>query len=263
MHVQPSRCPRPFVFANSRHQPRGVLMLQSLLAAGFVPAAVIEEASDDAAEELAFQLELVERSPAYTELPTTEALCSRFGVAHHCVDDLNGDASAGLLRRHAPDLLLLGDAPLLRDSIFRIPPAGTINIHPGYLPDVRGVNAYIWAVTKSLPQGVTAHFVDSGIDTGRIVVRRAVETACFPTLTSIVLHLARTCGEVAVDVLEAFAAGRLTTLPPAAIKDRPYRQAPRSVIGEARALVEARFRHRPDTASALDMTSTRNEGSLA
>ncbi len=49
-----------------------------------------------------------------------------------------------------------------------------INIHPGYLPYVRGLDAFKWAVYKGLPIGVTAHKITQDVDNGEILIRTQV-----------------------------------------------------------------------------------------
>lgn len=53
---------------------------------------------------------------------------------------------------------------------------GLLNAHPGYLPDYRGLDPVCWAVSRGDPQGATVHFMDEGIDTGPILIRRRFDT---------------------------------------------------------------------------------------
>lgn len=60
------------------------------------------------------------------------------------------------------------------DELLAIARKGAINWHPAPLPDYRGVGGYNFAILDGLTQwGVTAHYMDSDIDTGDIIrVRR-------------------------------------------------------------------------------------------
>ncbi len=49
-----------------------------------------------------------------------------------------------------------------------------INSHPGYLPDIKGLDALKWAVYHDEKVGVTTHFIDGEIDGGVIIERRHV-----------------------------------------------------------------------------------------
>ncbi len=67
-----------------------------------------------------------------------------------------------------------------------IPPApNVINVHPGYLPEVRGLDALKWAIYKGLPIGVSSHIIDDEPDMGYLIERRVVPIYhgdCFFTL---------------------------------------------------------------------------------
>ena len=49
-----------------------------------------------------------------------------------------------------------------------------INSHPGYLPNVRGLDALKWAVYDGQPIGVTVHQLGEYIDAGLIIERKLV-----------------------------------------------------------------------------------------
>ncbi|MBV9110143.1 MAG: hypothetical protein JO306_12100 [Gemmatimonadetes bacterium] len=90
---------------------------------------------------------------------------------------LNGREMEKDVHRLAPDVLLLAGCGLLGDAILSIPREGTVNVHPGLLPWIRGNGAVENAVLRGIPIGCTAHWVDAGIDTGRIIARRLAPLA--------------------------------------------------------------------------------------
>lgn len=56
-----------------------------------------------------------------------------------------------------------------------------INIHPGLLPEIRGASPVNASILFNLPQGVTCHIMDDGIDTGTVISRVTVtEKAVMP-----------------------------------------------------------------------------------
>ena len=58
----------------------------------------------------------------------------------------------------------------IRKPLIEGPKYGCINFHPAILPDWKGCAGYNIAILKKLPQwGVTAHYVDETIDTGKII----------------------------------------------------------------------------------------------
>ena len=47
-----------------------------------------------------------------------------------------------------------------------------LNVHPGLLPFYRGQNPVQWSVRDLAPLGATVHFIDEGIDTGPILLKK-------------------------------------------------------------------------------------------
>jgi phosphoribosylglycinamide formyltransferase 1 len=56
-----------------------------------------------------------------------------------------------------------------------------INIHPGAIPSVRGLDAFKWAILEMQPLGITMHFIDERIDEGEII--SIVKTPVLPSDT--------------------------------------------------------------------------------
>jgi folate-dependent phosphoribosylglycinamide formyltransferase PurN len=76
-----------------------------------------------------------------------------------------------ILRALAPDVIAIGQTGILRPKLLEIPRLGTLNAHPGVLPNYRGIDSFQWAVLNGEIEnvGVTVHWVDRGVDTGPIV----------------------------------------------------------------------------------------------
>jgi phosphoribosylglycinamide formyltransferase-1 len=88
-----------------------------------------------------------------------------------------------------------------------------VNIHPALLPSFPGVNAQRQALEHGVKvSGCTVHFVDAGVDTGRIIAQRAVpvlDTDDEPSLSERI-HAAE--HELLVSVLVDIAAGKVRPL---------------------------------------------------
>lgn len=72
-----------------------------------------------------------------------------------------------------------------------------INIHISLLPWNRGADPNLWSFLENTPKGVTIHFLDSGIDTGNIVVQEETSFSANETLCSSYRKLSN----LAVDLL--------------------------------------------------------------
>jgi len=59
---------------------------------------------------------------------------------------------------------------ILKDEFITHPSKGVINFHPAILPDYKGSGGYNLAILEGLAEwGVSAHYVDEGVDTGNII----------------------------------------------------------------------------------------------
>lgn len=66
------------------------------------------------------------------------------------------------------DLLISNGCPFIL-PVEKLPLAKYVNIHPSYLPDLKGCDPVIGAVLLRRDAGATCHIMDSGIDTGDII----------------------------------------------------------------------------------------------
>lgn len=89
---------------------------------------------------------------------------------------INAPDTVLAIRELRPDLLLsIAYNQILRAPVRAVAPFGALNIHAGKLPWYRGRNVINWAIINGEPEiGVTAHFMDDGIDTGDIVLQRTL-----------------------------------------------------------------------------------------
>ena len=73
-------------------------------------------------------------------------------------------------------VVLAGYMRLLSAGFLARFPAAVINVHPALLPAFPGLRAIEQAVAHGVKVfGVTVHFVDEGVDSGPIILQRAIE----------------------------------------------------------------------------------------
>lgn len=78
-----------------------------------------------------------------------------------------------------PDLIWITDYRyLLPSEILPLAKIGAINLHPSLLPTYRGRAPINWAILNGESSlGLTAHFVDEGMDTGDIITQESYQLA--------------------------------------------------------------------------------------
>ncbi len=80
-----------------------------------------------------------------------------------------------LVERGVELVVLAGYMQLLEPGFLARFPAGVINVHPALLPAFRGLSAVEQALAYGVKVfGVTVHFVDEGVDTGPVILQRAI-----------------------------------------------------------------------------------------
>jgi methionyl-tRNA formyltransferase len=203
-----------FAYLNLESHPRGNLMLAKLTGRGYRPLVVVEERSLQAEQGRSDVLRALGQLPGWREeTPLVEDLCRAEGIEYVRVPDHNGPECEEVLRMVLPEIALLGDTRILRKNIIEIPPGGIINVHPGYLPDVRGNNPYVWALVENLPQGCTAHFIDEGVDTGPILVRQGISVRTGTTYPGLLEEINDACAAMAVEALALVETGMAKGIP--------------------------------------------------
>lgn len=97
------------------------------------------------------------------------------------LDVIRGEGRAESVRAFVtearPELLWITDYRyVLPASLLDTAPAGAVNLHPSLLPRYRGRAPINWAIIHGECRlGLTAHFVDEGMDTGDIIEQHAFE----------------------------------------------------------------------------------------
>jgi phosphoribosylglycinamide formyltransferase 1 len=86
-------------------------------------------------------------------------------------------AMASWARERGAELAVLaGYMQLLDRAFLEAFPRGVINVHPALLPAFPGLNAVEQALAYGVKVfGVTVHFVDEGVDSGPVILQRAIE----------------------------------------------------------------------------------------
>jgi folate-dependent phosphoribosylglycinamide formyltransferase PurN len=95
-----------------------------------------------------------------------------YGVPVATCSDQNSPRAVEQLKQWSPDLAIFTGGDILRDEVLKVPRLGILNAHLALLPEIRGMSSPEWSLLCGVPLGITIHFMDSGLDTGPIVLRR-------------------------------------------------------------------------------------------
>lgn len=108
-----------------------------------------------------------------------------------------------------PDVIcVVAYGKILPKSILEIPKYGCINVHGSLLPKYRGAAPIQWAVLNGdKTTGITTMYMDVGMDTGDMILKREVEIGEDETTGELWDRLAKIGGELLVETLEQIEKG--------------------------------------------------------
>lgn len=95
----------------------------------------------------------------------------------HYVEAVNGEKTEDIIRGLNPDIIVQAGAGILKKNIFSIASKGTLNVHHGLAPEIRGIKSTFWCLYYGLTDliGVTCHLIDENLDTGNIISQHKYE----------------------------------------------------------------------------------------
>jgi len=103
---------------------------------------------------------------------------------------------------------------ILPQAVLDLPRYGTLNIHASLLPKYRGVSPISEAILQGDSEtGVTIMLIDAGVDTGPILLQRAIPIAGDDTTGSLTIKLAELGAGALLEALPLWVQGKITPQP--------------------------------------------------
>ncbi len=118
-------------------------------------------------------------------------------------------AMSAWLREQGSQLVVMaGYMQLVTEEFLDRFPDAVINIHPSLLPAFPGIDAISQALAYGVKLfGVTVHFADTGLDTGPVIVQRAIELPEARELDDVLPHIHALEHQMLPEVVRLFAQG--------------------------------------------------------
>jgi len=112
---------------------------------------------------------------------------------------------------HSPDLILtLGYMRLLNGEIVKKYLYKIINIHPSLLPSFPGMKSQKQAFDYGVRiTGATVHFMDEGVDTGPVILQKAVDVEQEMTVEELSREILKAEHKILVDAIRLYSQDRL------------------------------------------------------
>ena len=147
--------------------------------------------------------------------PPVKVVAAELGLEVFQPGSINRPESLEYLRALAPDLMVVAAfGQLLKKPVLELPTRGCINIHASLLPKYRGAAPIQWAIIRGERwSGVTVFLMDEGMDTGPILLQRAVRIGEDETAGELEERLAQVGAELIVDTVEGYLRGEIRPKP--------------------------------------------------
>lgn len=116
------------------------------------------------------------------------------------------------MRDLKPDVLVMvAFGQILRKPVLEMAPYGVVNAHGSLLPRLRGAAPINWAIINGeTTTGITTMLSDAGVDTGPMLLSRAVPIGPDENAEELAAVLARVSADLMIETLDLMASGRLT-----------------------------------------------------
>jgi phosphoribosylglycinamide formyltransferase-1 len=111
-------------------------------------------------------------------------LASKFEIPYFELDH-DSEECLNLLDKIKPKIGIITGARIIKEKVIRKFEIGIINIHPGDIPKIRGLNSSLRAIKLNHPQFVTSHLIDRNIDLSKILLKKEVKTRITDTIFDI------------------------------------------------------------------------------
>lgn len=135
-------------------------------------------------------------------------LAKKYNIEVVKLNDVNDPEFVDKLRGMEPDIIVSAYFDqIMKEEVFATPKMGTINFHPGFLPDFPGPSATFWAMKNHGNVGSTVHYVDAGIDTGNIISQNVISQGAATTVIGMDYEVFSSGAEQTLDVLHAIETG--------------------------------------------------------
>ena len=113
--------------------------------------------------------------PALESRDELRSIANAQGIPFHLVANYHVQSSIELMRSSRPDLGVIYGTNIVKESVFKIPRLGSINLHQGLAPFYRGGPPVFWELYNDESEvGLTVHFVEAKVDSGAIILQERV-----------------------------------------------------------------------------------------
>ena len=176
---------------------------EALLASGHEVAALVTQPDRARGRGMAVAPPPLKRAAEARGIPVLQPLRIREADARTALEALGAELH-----------VVIAYGQILPKAVLDIPPRGTINVHASLLPRYRGAAPIQWAIVRGETEtGVTTMLLDEGLDTGPILLARALPIEPEETSSELEPRLARLGAELLLETLRGMQDGSVRPVP--------------------------------------------------
>lgn len=137
-----------------------------------------------------------------TKVPEHPAiLCKSFDILY-LVSDHNSPETIAYIQKNPVEVHVISGARILNSDVISACKDKILNIHPGLLPEMRGLDTLLWSIYYDIPIGITAHFISDKVDKGRCVYQEQLTIYISDTIEDVFERLMSKQSKVLIKALE-------------------------------------------------------------
>lgn len=147
--------------------------------------------------------------------PPVKVLAQQYNIPVFQPEKVKTPEFVETLRELAPQVIVVvAFGQLLSQAILDIPPMGCINVHGSLLPKYRGAGPIQWSIINGdKTTGVTTMYMDKGLDTGDMLLKREFEILEKETAQELHDRMSAVGAEVLIETLQLIEAGKAVRIP--------------------------------------------------
>lgn len=147
--------------------------------------------------------------------PPVKVYAEDKGIAVYQPNTLRGEEFAELLDSLAPDMIIVvAYGKILPENVIKYPKYGCVNVHGSLLPEYRGAAPMQRAIIDGKKvTGITTMYMDVGLDTGNMILKREVEIEENDNFENIHDKLGACGAELLIETVNAIRNGNAPSIP--------------------------------------------------
>ena len=191
-------------------------ILDAIIQAGFTVAGVVTVAD----------------KPAGRGQQISKSAVKQYAEAHSLSiaqpEKLRDESFLDTLKNWNADVFVVVAFRMLPDVVWKMPKLGTFNLHASLLPDYRGAAPINWAVMNGdLETGVSTFFIDDKIDTGNVILQKAMSIGENETAGELHDRMIDTGSGLVVETLDLIHSGKVNAIAQSTFTHVQQRPAPK------------------------------------